>query len=112
MVLFRREDINCYDHNSNWLLGCFEFHLARTKPHLHWGAVELARFPTLFVGGNTTGHILQMQFFAYGDSDGEVMENLNELIDGIHIATSEVNRQVRESRLCPVTTAVVQKPSI
>jgi hypothetical protein len=108
MVLFRREDINYYDQNSNWLLGCFEFHLARTKPDFFWGAVELARFPTLFTSRGVTGHVLQMQFFSYGDSDGEVLANLDQLIAGIQIAALEVNRQVRESGLCPVTKEVLQ----
>src|SRR6267378_505474 len=45
MLFFRREEVNCYDQNSNWLVGCFEFYLARTKPELFWGAVELVRFP-------------------------------------------------------------------
>lgn len=101
MVLFRREDINCYDQNSNWLLECFEFHLPRVKQGLYFGAVELARFPTFFVRRGTIGHILQMQFFAYGDTDKEVLANLEELVSGIHMAAVEVNRLVREWKLCP-----------
>ncbi|MGC1187781.1 MAG: hypothetical protein WA871_10345 [Candidatus Acidiferrales bacterium] len=102
MVLFRREDINHHEKYSNWLLGCFAFHVNRNEPTFTLGAVELARFPTFFVRQNAYGYILQMKFFAYGDTDGEAMGNLGRLFAGTHTAALEVNRQVRESNLCPV----------
>jgi hypothetical protein len=102
MVLFRREDINCYDQNSNWLRECFRFHITRINPGLFWAAIELARFPTMFTRcKNRTGYVLQLQFYSYGDTDAEVMNHLDKCVAGIQLASSEVNRQIRESGLCP-----------
>jgi hypothetical protein len=83
-------------------LECFGNHIDRTRPELSFAAVELARFPTCFTRcNNAVGYILQLQFYSYGDTDDEVMGNLDQLIAGIQTAASEVNRQIREWNLCP-----------
>jgi hypothetical protein len=110
MVLFRRESVNAVDVRSRWLLDCFGTHLTRVEPTFNAGAVSLARFPTHFVRQNNYGYILQITFASYGDSDEEVMANLDQLFGATHAASLEVNRQIRESGLCPTTATDTQGP--
>jgi hypothetical protein len=96
MLLFRSLACNCENTNSEWLFKCFWFYLERVEPELELGVIGLSRTTTEFIALNRReGKSLVLNFWAWGDSEAEAMDNLQILIRGLKQASSEVCTDIR-----------------
>ena len=96
MVFFRSLAMNCNQQNEWYLKECFRFYLARVQPSLRDAAIGLSRLRTGFKAINMRGSCLVLTFFAWGDTEQEVMGTLQHLVAGIKEASVEVCRDYRE----------------
>lgn len=96
MVFFRSHAMNCNQQNESYLKECFRFYLARVQPSLQEVAIGLSRLRTGFKAVNMRGSCLVLTFFAWGDTEPEVMRTLQHLFGGVKEASVEVCRDYRE----------------
>jgi hypothetical protein len=76
MLFYRQLPFNC-DQSAEWLMDCFDFHLRRLNTEIDLGVVGLSKAETYFKSILQTGRSLILNFWAWGNTHDEVMDNLN-----------------------------------
>jgi len=94
MLFFRKLKLNCAEESAQWLMDCFEFHLQRVEMDLEWGVVGLSKCCTRFKTIGQEGRSLIVNFWAWGDTQDEVMGNLLCVFRGLLAATQRVSQEI------------------
>jgi hypothetical protein len=98
MLFFRSLSLNCEQGNSDWLYQCFLFYLSRIQSDLQLGVVGLSRTATEFVALNRRkGTSLVLNFWSWGETESEVMSNLQRVVLALREASIEVCIDLRNA---------------
>jgi hypothetical protein len=89
--------LTCAPEFSEWLMGCFHHYLRQIEPPLSAAAVGISKAPCLFKLANAEGHELVLYFWAWGDSNDEVMMSLDRVIERLQMASEKANEEVRNT---------------
>lgn len=99
MLFFRSLPRNCEQTNTEWLYQCFLFYLARVQPDLQLGMVGLSRTSTEFEALNRRqGASLVLNFWSWGETETEVMSNLQKVVSALREASIEVCTDITEGK--------------
>jgi hypothetical protein len=99
MLLFRKLAFNCDPKNSEWLSGCFWHYLERVEPNFECGVIGFSKATTEFVVLNRRhGKSLVLNFWAWGDSEVDTMDNFQRVVGALHQASREVNADIQAIR--------------
>jgi hypothetical protein len=94
MVLYRDLRLNTSLDHIEWLKKATHFHLNRLDPTFELGAVGLCLTTTSYTQlGGQLGNELVISFFAFGDDELEVMENLERLFRNLYAALKSVSQE-------------------
>jgi hypothetical protein len=101
MILWRDSPFNLSKSNVEWLKGAVHSHLGRIDPEFHWGVVGLTVYPAKFVtlrlpGDQQFGFQLMVSFWSWGDSEAEVMANLDRTFRNVREALRDVVSEARD----------------
>ena len=100
MILFRDLRLNTSAEHMNWLKKAVHFHLLRLDPTFELGAVGLFLTKTSYTQlGKQLGTELVILFFAFGDNEEEIMENLNRLFRNLYAALKNVAQELLEAQV-------------
>ena len=98
MLFFRSLARNCEQANSDWLYQCFLFYLKRVQPDLQLGVIGVSRTHTEFVAlKRRKGTSLVLNFWSWGETETEVMSNLQTVISALREASIEVCTDIRNA---------------
>ncbi len=99
MVLYRDLRLNTSADHMEWLKKATHFHLNRFDPTFELGAVGLFLTNTSYSQlGGQLGTELVILFFAFGDNEQEVMENLDRLFRNLYTALKCVSQELLEAQ--------------
>jgi hypothetical protein len=106
MVLLRDLPRNLSLSNTEWVKGALHRRLAGIDPGLEYGAVGLTVYPAKFVSiplpdEEQLGSQLMVSFWAWGDSEEEVMGNLDRTLGNIHEALRAVDQEAAGRDIVP-----------
>lgn len=91
IVFFRLLAANCEAQYTEWLFQCFWFYLERVESDFRLGTIGLSKAETEFLDLNRRkGMSLVFNFWSWGNTEIEVMSNLQRLIAGLRQASIEV----------------------
>ena len=101
MILFRDLPYNLYRENVEWLERATQRHLSSIDQTFEWGVVGTTVVPANYVTipvpeEQQAGFQLVLTFWAWGDSDDEVMENLGRVFVNVRSALSGVCDEIKE----------------
>jgi hypothetical protein len=96
MVFYRNLNLNVSPRHVEWLKGATHFHLNRLDPEFEMGAIGLflTKASYLHLQGQL-GNQLVILFFAFGDNEQEVMENLRRLFVNLYEALKCVSEELK-----------------
>jgi hypothetical protein len=97
MLHFRRLLHNCNDASAQWLLECFEHYLRQVKQEFVWGCIGLSQAPTFFKEIQSHGLTLTMNFWSWGDDEGETMENFRLVVNALREASQYVSQEIGDN---------------
>ena len=102
MVLYRELEWNLSRRRVHELAHAIHVHLATHDRDFEWGIVGTTIAPTRYVNlpgahDEQLGHQLMLSFWAWGDSEAEVMGNLDRVIVNLAGAVAEAVRQTTSS---------------
>lgn len=102
MVLYRELEWNLSRRRVEGLAHDIHVHLATHDQDFEWGMVGTTIAPTRYVDlprahDEQLGHQLMLSFWAWGDSEAEVMDNLDRVIVNLTAAVAEAVRQITSS---------------
>jgi hypothetical protein len=102
MILWRHLPLNLSKGRTEWLKAAIHHYLNRTDPEFEWGAVGITVFQAKYVAlrlpdEQQFGFQLMLSFWSWGDTEEEVMTNLDRTFQDISEALSEVVREAKES---------------
>jgi hypothetical protein len=99
MVLYRDLRLNTSLPHMEWLKKATHFHLNRLDPAFELGAVGLCLTKTSYSQlGGQLGNELVISFFAFGNNEQEVMENLERLFRNLYAALKCVSQELLEAQ--------------
>lgn len=106
MILWRGLSLNLSNQRTEWLKAALHRHLNRADAEFEWGAVGITAFGTRYLAlplpeEQQVGFQLMLSFWSWGDSEEEVMTNLDRTFRNIWKALREVVREVKESNGVP-----------
>jgi hypothetical protein len=102
MILYRTLPNNTLSGGVKWLADATRHYLLAIDPMFEWGVVGTTLKPTTYVTLPGTeveqaGYQLMLTFWAWGDTEDEVMANLGRTFTNAQVALKEVCREVSES---------------
>ena len=102
MILYRNLNYNLSEQNINWLERRTHNYLESIDIHFEWGVVGTSIIPATYItlplpDHEQVGSQLLLQFWAWGDSDLEVMDNFGRISINVKDALIEVCRDVKAS---------------
>jgi hypothetical protein len=98
MVIFRSLAANCEAQCVEWLFKCFWFYLERAEVNLQLGTIGLSKADIDFLDLNRRkGMSLVLNFWSWGDTEFEAMNNLQRLIAGLRSASVEVCTDIQSA---------------
>ena len=102
MILYRHLPLNTHDGAVEWLAGATRHYLTAIDPLFEWGVVGTTLKSAVFIplpgsADDQAGSQLLLTFWAWGDTEEEVAENLNRTFRNTHAALKTVCREIAES---------------
>lgn len=104
MILFRNVLLNLTIAHTNWLKENIFSFLKKRDTAFNWGVIGISVASTQFlVGDNPVGQIVVLRFWSFGNTDNEVMRNLDRLLKNLltclrFVSEDLKNRQDRVSK--------------
>lgn len=101
MIFYRRLELNTMDEWVDALKKALRHYLSQIDPEFGWGVVTISTAPVLYkeLSTNMTkneGSETLLTFFAWGDDEGETMENLERvfkaLLESFKLISTEIKR--------------------
>jgi len=103
IILFRSLLANCEEQSTEWLFRCFWFYLERIETDFQLGVIGLAKAATEFLDLNRRkGMSLVFNFWSWGDTEIEVMSNLQRVVAALKRASVEVCTDIRSANNRPL----------
>lgn len=101
MILWRTLPLNLSRANTEWIKGTIHNYLNQIDPELEYGAVGITVYQVKYVAlpipeEQQFGFQLMLSFWSWGDTEEEVMANLNRTVRNIWEALRAVVRDVEE----------------
>ena len=102
MILWRDLPLNLSKRRTEWLKGAIHRYLHCADAEFEWGAVGITLFRARYLElpqpeERRLGYQLMLSFWSWGDSEEEVMTNLDRTFQNIWVSLREVVREVKES---------------
>lgn len=102
MVLWRHLPLNLPPGPAEWLRMAIHHALNRADPEFVWGVVGITVFQARYLTlgrphARPVGFQLMLSFWSWGDTDEEVMTNLDRTFRNLRQALGEADREARES---------------
>jgi hypothetical protein len=95
MVFYRTLPLNLISAKTDWLLRATNHFSKSLDPKFNRGALGLSFMDTAFVDlRNAIGKELQIQFWAFGDTEEETWNNLKRVFDNLFGALKAVSYQI------------------
>jgi hypothetical protein len=86
-------------------MDCFEFHLKRVQTDLQFGVIGLSKTTTFFSPIQQQGASLVLNFWAWGNSENEVMNNLFQVFRSVFEASQLASTEIGENLNVPASTS-------
>lgn len=101
MMFYRNLSYNLSDEYMDWLRDAFFFYLERLDPSLEFGCIGLTFQKTDYralsnKGEEKLGKLLQLSWWAYGDSEEDTMENLKRVFLVLFEALKSISDEINE----------------
>ena len=102
MILFRDLKANLSFDTVTWLAGAVRHYLNQTDLAFEWGVIGTTVRRSQYVSlpppeSAQMGPQLMLTFWAWGDTDSEVMDNLGRSFENVQEALSNVANEIRET---------------
>lgn len=100
MIFYRELELNTMDSALDGLTLRIQSELKRIDPEFRWGAVRLAYSATTFhylehLSIPAVGRQLVINFWSWGETDGEVLENLNRVFTNVFTALRNAENNLK-----------------
>ena len=100
MVFYREVELNVSDAHVEWLKGACNHYLSQLNTALEFGVVGINLMKVRYLAlpeNNEAGHEVSFTFWAWGDDEAEVMENLEEVFLTLFEALKGVAQELMEA---------------
>lgn len=102
MILYRHLSLNLSRENVAWLEAAVQHYLSKIDTSFNWAVVGTSVVPATYVTlpvpeSEQAGHQLVLRFWAWGNSEAELMSNLARAFRNTAQALAEVSCEVKES---------------
>jgi hypothetical protein len=98
MFLYRKLELNTYEKHTNSLKEALKFYLKRIDVDFEWGCIGITKLPVEYTSlRNSLGHEIMLTFWAWGDIDKEIFDNLERLFKNIFYVLKQIKLDIKES---------------
>lgn len=103
MILYRHLPYNTNAGTVKWLADALRHYLQSIDSAFEWGVVSTTQLPTQYVtlpvpADQQIGSLVMLKFWAWGDSENEVMENFGRTVSNTRIALEGVTSEIIETQ--------------
>ncbi len=100
MIFYREIELNTVRETVDWLKKASKHYLSNLNQNLEFGVIGINLMKVRYLAlpeGKNSGHEINFSFWAWGDEEGEVMQNLEEVISTLQQAMREIAQEINTS---------------